>query len=59
MPEECDLVEHIFNGRGAYGRFKALLEDSDLLQSWYDFENQREEEALREWIRENKVELEP
>ena len=22
--EECDLVQHIFNRRGAYGRFKAL-----------------------------------
>jgi len=59
LPEECDLVQRIFSRRGAYGRFKALLEDRDLLQSWYDFENQREEEALREWARENKVELEP
>lgn len=59
LPEECDLVQRIFSRRGAYGRFKALLDDRDLLQSWYDFENQRVEEALREWVRENKVELEP
>ena len=38
---------------------RTLLEERDLLQSWYDFENQRDEEALLEWVRENKVELEP
>ncbi len=45
--------------RGAYRRFKDFLEQKDLLQSWYDFENQRDEEALREWARDNKIELEP
>jgi len=59
LPDELGLVQHIFNRRGAYGRFKSLLDDRDLLQSWYDFENQRDEEALREWVRENKIELEP
>ncbi len=29
-----------------------------LNDDWYDFENQREEEALREWARENEIELE-
>ena len=57
MPNELDLVEQIFSGRGAYGRFKDLLEQRDLLQSWYDFESHREEEALREWCRENDVVL--
>ena len=59
MPEECDLVQQIFSRRGAYGRFKDFLEQKELLQSWYDFANQREEEVLCEWARENKVELEP
>lgn len=59
FPDDLDLVQRIFSRRGAYGRFKALIEERDLLQSWYDFENQRDEEALLEWARENKVELEP
>jgi hypothetical protein len=57
LPDDLDRVSQIFSRRGAYRRFKDLLEDRDLLQSWYDFENQREEEALREWCRENEVVL--
>jgi hypothetical protein len=57
LPDELDLARQIFSGREAYGRFKDLLEHRDLLQSWYNFENQREEEALREWALENDVEL--
>jgi len=58
LADDLSRVEQIFHGRGAYGRFKDLLEGKGLLQSWYDFENQREEEALREWALENEVELE-
>ena len=57
LPDELDLIEQIFSGREAYGKFKDLLEHRELLQSWYDFENQREEEALREWALENEVEI--
>jgi hypothetical protein len=28
------------------------------LQSWYDFENQREEEVLRQWCVDEEIELE-
>jgi hypothetical protein len=58
LADDLSRVEQIFHGRGAYGRFKDLLESKGLLQSWYDFENRREEEALREWARENEIELE-
>ena len=57
MPDECDRVEQIFRRRGAYGRLKDFLESKGLLDSWHDFENQREEQALRQWCEENEVEL--
>ena len=47
MADEFNRVQQIFSRRGAYRRFKDFLEQKDLLQDWYDFENQREEEALR------------
>lgn len=59
LADELGHVQQIFSRRGAYRRFKDFLELKELLPSWYDFENQREEEALREWALENKVELEP
>ena len=57
MPDECDRVEQIFRRRGAYDRLKDFLESKGLLDSWHDFENQREEQALRQWCEENEVEL--
>jgi hypothetical protein len=57
MPEDLAQVERIFSRRGAYGRFKSLLEEKELLQKWYDFESKREEQALSEWIGENDIKL--
>jgi len=57
MPNDICRVQEIFSNRGAYRRFKDLLEQKDLLQSWYDFENRREEEALRKWCLQNEVEV--
>ena len=57
MPEDWPQVDSIFRRPGAYRRFKELLGSKELLQSWYDFENQREHEALKEWCRENGIDL--
>jgi hypothetical protein len=57
LADEMTSVQRIFHGRGAYGRFKDLLEQKGMLQRWYDFENLREEEALRQWCTENEISL--
>lgn len=55
MPEDWPQVDSIFRRPVAYSRFKELLGSKELLQSWYDFENQREHEALQEWCKENGI----
>jgi hypothetical protein len=57
VPDEYHRVQQIFRRRGAYGRFKGFLESKGLLESWYAFESQREEQALRQWCEENEIEL--
>lgn len=57
MPDDLARVQDIFSRRGAYGRFKDLLDHRGLLEKWYDFENRRDEEVLLEWCRENKIKL--
>ena len=57
LVDEYDRVRQIFKKRGAYGKFKNLLESKALLQDWYDFENQQEERALRRWCNENGIEI--
>lgn len=59
IPESYEDVEDFFQKRGAYARFKALLAEQGLLQQWYDFEHQAEEQALRAWCVENKINIEP
>jgi hypothetical protein len=57
LPDDFDDVWQFFNGRGAYARFKALLDQRGLLDQWYDFEAKAEERALREWCELNSIEV--
>lgn len=56
-PDEYDYVRRIFRKRGAYSRYKDFLESKGLLEEWYKFENDAQEKALREWCKEENIEL--
>ena len=55
LPDDCDEVRQIFNRRGAYRQFKDLLARRGALERWYDFSNEAEEAALREWCAANGI----
>jgi hypothetical protein len=57
LPSDYERVRRIFRRRGAYARYKDLLERRGLLQEWYNVENTREERAIRKWCEENEIEL--
>ena len=57
MPDSYNIVAGFFRRRGAYARFKDLLETRGLLKLWYETENQAMEEALVAWCEENGVQL--
>jgi hypothetical protein len=59
LPESCDTVATFFRHRGAYGRFKDLLERKGMLETWYEYEAQAVEQALRTWSEENGLQLKP
>ncbi|WP_111980156.1 UPF0158 family protein [Algibacillus agarilyticus] len=52
LPTEYEKVRSIFKSKGAYTRFKSLLESKNKLEEWFKFETMRNEEALREWCTE-------
>jgi hypothetical protein len=54
-PEHGARVQGIFSRQGAYRRYKDFLADKGLLESWYDFENQRTREALLQWCEEKGI----
>jgi len=57
IPNAHERVEKIFRKRGAYSRYKDLLDSKGVLQKWYDFENQREQSALLQWCKESEIDV--
>ena len=57
IPQHAAHVHELFSQRGAYSRYKGLLEMSGLLQEWYAFEQRQQEDALRQWAKEYGIEL--
>jgi hypothetical protein len=57
LPGDFDDVRRFFSRRGAYARFKALLDQRGALAEWYVFEAKAEEKALREWCAVNSIEI--
>ena len=57
LPGDFDDVRQFFSQRGAYARFKGLLDQRDALAEWYAFEAKAEEQALREWCELNSIEV--
>ena len=58
LPEAYDEVERIFSRKGAYSRFKELLESTRMLEDWYECENSGTEEALTEWCTSQGLDIE-
>jgi hypothetical protein len=52
-PRHIASVQAYFSRRGAYSRFKALLERESLLEPWYAYEAAATYEALSRWAVEN------
>ena len=56
MPEKLADVAGIFRKKGAYARFKNLLEGLGLLEGWYQFEKKHTDAALRQWCADEGLE---
>lgn len=57
LPEEIDKINLIFHSRGAYSRYKDLLDKKGYLDKWYQFEAECQKTALRQWCIENNIEF--
>jgi hypothetical protein len=55
LPRDFDEVRDIFDRRGAYAKFRALLIRTRTLEQWYDFESKATKRALREWCELNSI----
>lgn len=57
LPDEYNFVASLFRKRGAYRRFKDMLQYQGLLEKWYAFEEQASDDALLAWCEGNEIKL--
>ena len=57
LPDSYEQVASVFRSKGAYGRFKQLLEDNGVLENWYKFEVEASDKALKEWCAANDIRI--
>lgn len=57
IPADLDRVESIFNRKGAYSRFKDLLEKRGVLEKWYEFEDASLKEAILQWCHDEGIQI--
>lgn len=55
VPGDFDEVRHIFDKRGGYRKFRALLARRNAVDRWYEFESKATERALRDWCEFNSI----
>ena len=58
LPDNLEKVNSFFHKKGAYSKFKNLLEAKGLLDKWYAFEKEEQNKALREWCKDNDINFE-
>lgn len=56
-PHALERAHIHFSKAGAYGRFKALLDDIGMLDAWYKYEEKAVHEALRQWAQDNDLDV--
>jgi hypothetical protein len=57
LPEQEHKVEDYFCRRGAYARFKDLLERTGHLEQWYQYEQKATKIALLAWAAEEGLKV--
>lgn len=58
LPGHLDDVYEIFRRRGAYSKFKGLLDSLGQLDAWHAYEEQVVRNAVIEWCDENNINIE-
>jgi len=58
LADQYDEVRTLFRRKGAFGRFKVLLHEQNLLEEWYSFSEERTRKALENWCESEGLKVE-
>ncbi len=59
--EDVNLREKLYEatrGRGAFSRFRYIIESNDLLDDWYKYKDEKYKAIAKEWCIDNNIEFE-
>lgn len=57
LPNHASTVREIFRKKGAYAKFKALLDREGHLDKWYSYESEKIEKKLSAWAEESGIQV--
>ena len=57
LPGDIESARSYFRSRGAYSKYKDLLEERGLLEQWYECEQNSIKQALLSWCKENAIDV--
>jgi len=57
LPADYNLVSSFFRKRGAYRRFRELLQAQGLLEQWFVFEASACDSALLDWCEQHNIQI--
>jgi hypothetical protein len=58
IPKQSEMLSQSIHGKGAFRRFKAMLENLGLVDEWYKYRGQKLRDFVEFWCRENKIDFE-
>ncbi len=58
VPKQSEILSQAIHGKGAFRRFKEMLEKLELVDQWYKFREQKLREFVELWCKENKIDFE-
>ncbi|MES0491540.1 MAG: hypothetical protein ABUK01_16210 [Leptospirales bacterium] len=58
LPQEQSKIYSFFERKGAYARFKNYLAEKEILDQWFTYEETTQENAVRQWCKQNDIDFE-
>lgn len=58
VTKQSEMLSQSIHGKGAFRRFKNVLERLELVDEWYKYRGQKLREFVEFWCRENKIDFE-
>lgn len=57
LPERLEDVYSAFRKKGAYSKFRQILDEECVIEQWFEHEKNAHEKAIKSWCQANKIKI--